>query len=162
MTTDADLRQLRDLGSAAQALIERLPGAVRRISLCVGEYRVEVDWEATPAPSGTPAPAPAVVPAPVAAPALAAPAVAARAVEDLAVTAPLVGTFYRGPAPGQAPFVAVGDVVEAGQQLAIVEAMKLLTPVTAPGRGVVAAVHVPDGEMVEFDQPLLSLTPTDG
>ena len=75
------------------------------------------------------------------------------------VTAPILGTFYRRPKPGEAPFVAVGDLVEADTVICIIEVMKLMNSVVAGARGVVAAVHANDGDLVEFGQPLFSLDP---
>jgi acetyl-CoA carboxylase biotin carboxyl carrier protein len=93
------------------------------------------------------------------APAGAEPGRAASGEADHRVTAPLVGMFYRAPQPGAPPFVEVGDVVEPGQTLAIVEAMKLMNPIVADRRGQVVAIHAADGEVVEYDQPLLDLAP---
>lgn len=76
-----------------------------------------------------------------------------------ALTAPLMGVFFRAPAPDRPPFVAVADRVEAGQQIAVIEAMKLMNPVLADRAGVVREVHVADGEVVEFEQPLISIEP---
>lgn len=73
------------------------------------------------------------------------------------VTAPTVGTFYRSPEPGAAPFVEVGDVVKAGQQVAILEAMKLMLPVESDVDGLVVEICRQDGESVEYGQPLLVL-----
>lgn len=75
------------------------------------------------------------------------------------VRAPLVGTFYRAPKPGAPPFVEVGDIVQVGQQVAIVEAMKLMNTVVADRAGRVSEVLVDDGQPVEFDQLLILLTP---
>jgi acetyl-CoA carboxylase biotin carboxyl carrier protein len=71
------------------------------------------------------------------------------------VTAPTVGVFYRAPEPGAPPFVTEGDVVSAGQQVAIVEAMKLMIPVEADRAGRVVEVLAADGDPVEFGQPLV-------
>jgi KipI family sensor histidine kinase inhibitor len=80
--------------------------------------------------------------------------------EDSAtVTAPLLGTFYRRPAPEQPPFVAVGDRVAAGQTVGTIEVMKSFHDVTAPAAGVVARVLVDDGATVEYGQPLFALDP---
>ncbi|VFR36251.1 Biotin carboxyl carrier protein of acetyl-CoA carboxylase [plant metagenome] len=73
------------------------------------------------------------------------------------VTAPLVGVAYLAPAPGEGPFVKVGDTVKEGQTLLVVEAMKTLNHITAPQDGRVAEVLVADGQGVEFDQPLVVL-----
>jgi acetyl-CoA carboxylase biotin carboxyl carrier protein len=78
---------------------------------------------------------------------------------DHLVRAANVGTFYRRPDPSAAPFAEVGDQVEEGAQVAIVEAMKLMIPVEAPVAGTVTAVHAEDGTPVEYDQPLLSIRP---
>jgi acetyl-CoA carboxylase biotin carboxyl carrier protein len=75
------------------------------------------------------------------------------------VTAPSLGTFYRAPRPGEPPFVAVGERVAVGQDLCLVEVMKLFTTVHSPVAGVVVAVHAADGDLVEFGQPLVSIDP---
>ncbi|MET9487398.1 biotin/lipoyl-containing protein [Nocardia sp. NPDC006630] len=72
-----------------------------------------------------------------------------------ALTAETVGVFYRSPEPGAAPFITEGDPVRAGQQVAIVEAMKLMIPITASREGVVAEFLVEDGAAVEHGQPLI-------
>ncbi|MEV0078974.1 acetyl-CoA carboxylase biotin carboxyl carrier protein subunit [Nocardia neocaledoniensis] len=71
------------------------------------------------------------------------------------LTAETVGVFYRAPEPGAAPFVAVGDPVRAGQQVGIIEAMKLMIPVTAAREGVVAEILVDNGDAVEHGQALI-------
>lgn len=71
------------------------------------------------------------------------------------ITAPLVGTFYRAPGPGEAPFVEVGQSIKAGDVVGIIEAMKLMNEITATCDGVVEEVLVEDGEMVEFAKPLI-------
>ena len=75
------------------------------------------------------------------------------------VTAPLLGNFYRSPRPGDAPFVEVGDTVTEDSAIGIIEVMKLMNSVVAGVAGVVAAVHVSDGELVEHGQVLFSITP---
>jgi len=74
-----------------------------------------------------------------------------------AITAATVGTFYRAPEQGAPPFVEVGDTVRPGQQVAIVEAMKLMIPVEAGVYGRVREVLVADVQPVEFGEPLLLL-----
>ena len=104
--------------------------------------------------------APAVTAAPVVAAAPAAPAAAAPApaedpvVQGKTVTSPMVGTFYRAPNPGAEPFVKVGDHVEAGQTLGIIEAMKLLNEIEAETSGTVKEICVENAQPVEFGQPL--------
>ena len=75
------------------------------------------------------------------------------------VLAPLVGTFYEAAGPGQKPFVEVGQTVEAGETVCIVEAMKLMNEVAASEGGKVAEVVVANGERVEFEQVLMYLEP---
>lgn len=75
------------------------------------------------------------------------------------VTAPLVGVFYRAPAPNDPPFVTVGQRVAEGDQLAIVEAMKMMNRVSAPCAGTVREIHCDDGAIVEFGQPLCTIDP---
>jgi acetyl-CoA carboxylase biotin carboxyl carrier protein len=90
-------------------------------------------------------------------PAAPAPAEAAPAEEVAgnAVKSPMVGTAYLSPEPGAAPFISVGKAVKAGDTLCIVEAMKVMNPITAPAGGVVKQILVSDGQPVEFDQPLV-------
>ena len=76
------------------------------------------------------------------------------------IRAPLVGTFYRAAQPGSKPFVEVGDHVEPGAQVAIVEAMKLMNPVEADRSGRIAAFLSPDGTAVEYGQPLIAIVPS--
>ena len=71
------------------------------------------------------------------------------------VPSPMVGTAYRSPDPGARPFVEVGDVVQAGQTILIVEAMKHMNEVVAPRAGTVVAVMVEDGQPVEYGEPLM-------
>ena len=100
------------------------------------------------------APAPAAVPA--AAPAAAAPA---RPADWIEVAAPMVGTFYAAPAPGEPAFVKVGDEVAAGETLCIVEAMKLMNEIAAPQMGTVREVCLDDATAVEFGTPLFYIEP---
>ncbi|WP_249976590.1 acetyl-CoA carboxylase biotin carboxyl carrier protein [Vreelandella olivaria] len=72
-----------------------------------------------------------------------------------AVNSPMVGTFYRSPAPGAKAFVEVGDSVKQGDTVCIVEAMKMMNQIEADRDGVVEAILVEDGEPVEFDQPMI-------
>jgi len=76
-----------------------------------------------------------------------------------AVRSPLVGTFYRAPAPGEEPYVEVGDTVKAGQPLCIVEAMKLMNEIPADVSGEVVEVLADNAGGVEYDQPLFRLRP---
>src|SRR5690554_2261011 len=74
------------------------------------------------------------------------------------LSSPMVGTFYRSPAPGSKPFVEVGQRVKKGETVCIVEAMKMMNQIEADKEGVIEAILVEDGEPVEFDQPLLTIS----
>jgi oxaloacetate decarboxylase alpha subunit len=80
----------------------------------------------------------------------------------LRIEAPMVGTFYRAPEPGADPFVAVGDVVIAGQTLCILEAMKLMNEVKVEQPGTVVAIHAENAQPVEYGQLLFELELADG
>ena len=112
---------------------------------------------AAPAPVA-PAPAPAAAPAAAEAPAAEAAAPAAAPAADNAVLSPMVGTFYRAPSPEAPSFVEVGQTVRVGDVLCIVEAMKMMNQIEADRAGTVTAIHVENGEAVEFDQPLISIS----
>jgi acetyl-CoA carboxylase biotin carboxyl carrier protein len=109
---------------------------------------------------GGPAPAPAYAPAPVppaqaAAPAPPAAPPQAPADHPGAVKSPMVGTVYLSGEPGANAFVSIGDKVSAGDTLVIVEAMKVMNPITAPRSGTVSAILVENAQPVEYDQPLV-------
>lgn len=91
----------------------------------------------------------------------AAPAAASDPVPDhwLAVNAPNLGTFYRAPKPGSAPFVEIGQMVEPGDEVCLLEVMKLFTSVTAGVAGKIVKMCVADAEMVEHGQPLFYIEP---
>ena len=73
------------------------------------------------------------------------------------LTSPAVGVFYHAKEPGSEPFVAVGSAVQRGQQVGIVEAMKLMIPVEADRAGIVSDVLKANGDPVEYDEPLFAL-----
>ncbi|HIK08206.1 MAG TPA: acetyl-CoA carboxylase biotin carboxyl carrier protein [Trichormus sp. M33_DOE_039] len=75
------------------------------------------------------------------------------------VPSPMVGTFYRAPAPGEAPFVEVGDRVRKGQTVCIIEAMKLMNEIEAEISGQVVEILIQNGEPVEYNQPLMRINP---
>ena len=75
------------------------------------------------------------------------------------VTSPMVGTYYQSPSPGAKPFVAIGQAVQAGDTLCIIEAMKILNQIEADQAGTIRAILVEDGQPVEFGQPLFALDP---
>lgn len=92
--------------------------------------------------------------APAVAPAAAEPAEPAQP-EGHAVRSPMVGTFYSAANPESAPFVKVGDTVQVGQTIGLIEAMKMFNQIEADAAGTVLAILVENGQPVEFDQPLV-------
>ena len=119
----------------------------------------ELEWsrgEETIALRKTPAPVALAAPVPAAA-VVSAPAAAAPAQEGDFVKAPLVGTFYAAPAPGEAPFAAPGKQVKKGETLCLIEAMKMMSEVPAPADCVVEEVLAADGEPVGFGDPLFRI-----
>lgn len=100
----------------------------------------------------------APVEAPAAAPAEPqAPAPVAKEAPGVSVKAPLVGTVYLQPKPGAPAFVKVGDRVEEGDVVCVIEAMKMMTEIKSDHAGIVSAINVKDGELVEVEQPLITL-----
>ncbi|MBB5017454.1 acetyl-CoA carboxylase biotin carboxyl carrier protein [Chitinivorax tropicus] len=93
---------------------------------------------------------PAAAPAPVAAAA----APAAPAIDGETIKSPMVGTFYRSPSPGAKSFVEVGQQVNVGDTLCIIEAMKLLNEIEAEKSGVIKAILIENGQPVEYGEPL--------
>lgn len=116
-----------------------------------GDRKIKVRREGAPVMAYAPAPAPVAA----AAPAAAATAEAAPAAALDAVKSPMVGTAFLSPEPGAKPFIAPGQAVKAGDTLLIIEAMKVMNPITAPKAGKVAQILIGDAQPVEFDQPLV-------
>ena len=139
------------------ALLDRFDASyAASMKLRLGDLRLELNKNAAPA-----AVAPAAVPVVAAPAAVAAPVPAAEApkaqAEGTTVKAPLVGTFYAASAPGEAPFVSVGDTVKKGQTLCVLEAMKMMSEVPAPCDCVILETLAKDGDLVGFDAPLFQI-----
>ena len=149
---------VRTVWEEARDLVKRLEGStVQRFSVEAAGTRIEIERVAgtvVPVAAGAPAPAPT---------GMAAPGADEGAELDgrHPVVSPLVGTFYRAPQPGAKVFVEEGDVVDEGQTVGIVEAMKLMNHVKADQAGRVAQILCTDGDWVEFEQPLMLLEPVE-
>jgi len=133
---------------------------VAEIEIKEGEESVRISRNSSAAPAAYSyhAPPPAAPPAAAEpAPAAAPDPAAEPAGKGKALLSPMVGTFYRAPSPSSPPFVEVGQTVEAGDVVCIVEAMKMMNQIEAEHGGVVEAILVEDGEPVEFDQPLMRI-----
>lgn len=146
---------------------------ISEFSLKEGDFKLVIRNQGTivegvaPVVVAQPQPAMAMpVAAPVAAPAAApkaeAPAAAPAASDDskyLAIKSPMVGTFYRSGGPDKPPFIKIGDVVEVGSKVCIIEAMKLFNEIESEVKGKVVKILVEDASPVEYDQPLFLVEP---
>ena len=156
-STAADLAQVRQHAVELLAQLDRPP---RNLHIQAGEVSVDITW----AEPGAPGPAEHTVLTelrPVQRP----PAEPATPAADPAaeyLTSPGVGVFYHAREPGAAPFVSVGSLVHAGQQIGIIEAMKLMIPVEADRAGRIREVVKGNGEPVEYAEPLFALEPEEG
>ncbi len=148
-----DLRKLKTLIELVES------SGIGELEVQEGEERVRITRAAAagaaPTPTSTvyaaasPLAAPTVAPAPNEAPT---PAIEP---EGHFVKSPMVGTFYRAASPGAKPFVEVGDTVQVGDTLCIIEAMKLMNEIEADKAGVVKQVLAENGQPVEYGQPLV-------
>ena len=144
-----DLRKLKTLIELVES------SGIAELEISEGEERVRITRTAASAQqtyAPAPAPQPIIAAAQAAAPAVepAKPALA----EGHVVKSPMVGTFYRSASPGSKAFVDVGQTVNSGETLCIIEAMKLLNEIEADQGGVIKAILVENGQPVEFGQPL--------
>lgn len=145
------LRILEAIQTGALQLLAGFPQQPSALRVQVGEVTIEAEWQVSAAP---------LVVAPEAAGgAVETPAAPDKPALGAVFRAPSVGVFYRSQEPGADPFVEVGDRVTAGQQIAIVEAMKLMIPVTAQAGGVITEILKENNEPVQFDEPLFSYSP---
>jgi len=135
---------LRSVHQTAADLLAQSPVPPSTLSVRAGSVAVELTFD----PTATPVIANAAEPAATAA--------SESSGADI-LAASTVGVFYRSPSPGAAPFVKEGDQVVPGQQVAIIEAMKLMLPIEADRPGRIAEVLVKDGASVEFGQPLFRI-----
>lgn len=141
---------LGDVCNHATQLISAANARLLRLSVQAGDIAVELEW--SPATTST-AESPDALPVP----AQPEPGAATEPESLHYIRAEMVGTFYRAPEPGAQPFVSVGDEVQVGQQVAILEVMKLMTPVGADRAGRVVDVLVCDGTPVEYGTSLIAL-----
>jgi acetyl-CoA carboxylase biotin carboxyl carrier protein len=136
---------LHSVRQTAAEILAQSPIPPSTLSVRAGSVAVEMTFDLTATP-GTFVPQVAAAPSQV-----------SSGAEILAAST--VGVFYRASSPGATPFVKEGDQVTPGQQVAIIEAMKLMLPVDADRPGRVAEILVKDGESVEFGQPLFRIVP---
>jgi acetyl-CoA carboxylase biotin carboxyl carrier protein len=176
-----DREMIESVWAEARDLVRRLEGStVQRLAVVAGEYTIEIERGAPPLaapaaagsdhgaaspPSGQPiatGAGPGMGVAPGARMASGVFTLGDALIDKrIPVLAPLVGTYYGAPQPGAKPFVEVGDTVEAGQPVCIVEAMKMMNEVVAGEAGKVVEIAAENGEWVEFEQVLIYLEPTE-
>ncbi|MBB5959556.1 acetyl-CoA carboxylase biotin carboxyl carrier protein [Saccharothrix tamanrassetensis] len=143
MTSPLD-GQLDRVRASLLSTLDSLPALPTRFTVRVADVAFELEWA-----EGARAAGPVVVEE-------------VTGTDVPAIRSPSVGTFYRAAEPGAEPFVRVGDTVHKGQQVAIVEAMKLMLPVESDQDGRVASVLPADGDPVQYGQTLFTLEPSDG
>ena len=173
-TEKPDREMIESVWAEARDLVRRLEGStVQRFAVAAGEYKIEIERGAPVASptAGAPPSAEPIVPVT----GFGIPSTGGREASGVfmfdpsapppdnrvPVLAPLVGTFYSAAQPGAKPFVEVGDTVESGQPVCIVEAMKMMNEVVAGEGGKVVEIAVDNGEAVEFDQVLMYLEPSE-
>jgi acetyl-CoA carboxylase biotin carboxyl carrier protein len=135
MLTDSDLTEIEVQDGARRIVVKRKLTAAAPLAT----YSMPAPATAAPAPAAT----------------ASNPEAAAGAGHPGAVLSPMVGTVYLSAEPGAKPFVSAGDKVSAGDTLLIVEAMKVMNPITATKAGIVREVLVQNAQPVEYDQPLV-------
>jgi acetyl-CoA carboxylase biotin carboxyl carrier protein len=140
-----DLRKLKTLIELVES------SGIAELEIAEGEERVRITRSVAPGSHHHPLPAQHASPMPVAH----APAPAAQEPEGHTIKSPMVGTFYRSASPGAKAFVDIGDSVQVGDPLCIIEAMKLMNEIEADRAGVVKAILAENGQAVEYGQPLV-------
>jgi acetyl-CoA carboxylase biotin carboxyl carrier protein len=176
-TAQDTLALLEKACSTALAMTGRLPASPSSLRVAAGDVAVELHWNGTSPLAAGDRNGPAVAgngnSPPVAGNGDSPPAAGnghaagvesaqppgAEESDQLLVRAPAVGVYYQAPQPGASPFVRTGTVVQPGQRVAIIEAMKVMIPVAADRPGRVTQLLVSDGDAVEYDAPLLVLEP---
>jgi acetyl-CoA carboxylase biotin carboxyl carrier protein len=144
---------LAEVCQQAARLLSGMNAQPRSLRVQVGDAAVDIEWP-EPQPNGAhPRPADSATAEAV----LPVPDAAGRDAKRPVLAAQAVGVFYRCPEPGADPFIREGDVVTTGQQIAIIEAMKLMLPVEAERAGRIVEVLKGDGEPVEYGEPLFAL-----
>lgn len=148
-----DIDKIKSLVAGLADLLEAR--RLEEIEVQEGELRLRLRRGGSVSIAAPPATAPSPEPAAAGAP----PAAPAPAESLFTIKSPIVGTFYAAPSPGAADFVKVGDQVEVGQVLCIIEAMKLMNEIEAEVAGEVVRKMATNGQPVEFGEPLFEIRP---
>jgi acetyl-CoA carboxylase biotin carboxyl carrier protein len=144
-----ELLQIFDESGVAEMEVQR---GENRLRLRRAPMVHELTAHSAPSAAHTPAPAPA--------PAAAAPKGSGPDPSHTLIKSPIVGTYYDAPSPEAGPFVKVGDSVEPGQVLCIIESMKLMNEIEADVAGTIVAKHVENGRPVEYGESLFTIRPS--
>lgn len=139
-----DLRKLKTLIELVES------SGIAELEIAEGEERVRITRALAPAAHHHPLPAQHASPMPMAH----VPAPAVQEPEGHTIKSPMVGTFYRSASPGAKAFVDIGDSVQVGDPLCIIEAMKLMNEIEADATGTIKAILAENGQAVEYGQPL--------
>lgn len=152
-----DIKQIQDLIKFVSK------SGVNEVAIEEKDFKITIktNQEPTYVTASVPVAAPvAAAPAPTTAPAATPVAAPANTESDLiTIKSPMIGTFYRSPGPGKDVFVSVGDQINAGKTICIVEAMKLFNEIEAEISGKIVKILVDDAQPVEYDQPLFLVDP---
>ena len=153
-------RSLAEVRETVRALIGMMSdGGIAELDLAIGDLSIRLRGDAKAAASAAlPAPSAADTPLIVATDG----EVVALPPDGHIITAPMIGTYYASPSPGEPPFVRIGDPVEVGQVVGIIEAMKIMNEIAADESGIVTDLYVTNAQAVEYGSPLMRLTAADG
>lgn len=150
-TRSESLEQVAEFIDQVIRLMQR--GGIHELKLRHGDFKLALQSDgvqpttANPAPQAEPAPGSA------------APSQAEGADDSYTITAPMIGTYYAAPAPGEPPFVQPGDSIEEGQTVGIIEAMKIMNEIASDVSGEVVEIVAENGQTVEYGSPLVIVRP---
>ncbi|MGQ0659210.1 MAG: acetyl-CoA carboxylase biotin carboxyl carrier protein [Chromatiales bacterium] len=151
-----DIRKIKKLIDLLQE------SGIAEIEIKEGEESVRISRHsispAAPIAVHTVAHAPSVLTTPTTGSAVVTEVAAEPVIEGHVIKAPMVGTYYASASPSSAPFVSLGSPVKKGDVLCIIEAMKIMNQIEADQDGIIASIHTENGQPVEFDQPLFTIT----
>lgn len=155
-TKEKDFTPIEDSVECVEALAKIVrENKLSKIKISTEQIDITIEGENRPIGGILPSVPPMAIPQ--AAPAESVPAAKPEAVSGRIITSPIVGTFYSSPSPEKPAFVKVGDSVNAGDVVCIIESMKLMNEINSEFSGKVAEIYVDNGESVEFGQKLMRI-----
>ena len=154
--SDLESRQEQQVTATTDVLIDHVReliglmsrGGISELDLSTGDVSIRLrgnNGYVQPVGGGAPVPVLHHAPVPIAEP------------EGHLISAPMIGTYYASPAPGESPFVQIGDEVEVGQVIGIIEAMKIMNEIISDRSGIVTEILVENAQAVEYGSPLVRL-----